>query len=663
MIRLWIIVILFLIPFHSFSQELQRKAPEKQNERNELLEKLLGEKLDENLDEIVITGTRIEQSTRELTKAHTVIEREFIEQSTFQSLEDLLNTQAGIETRRNGGLGRNTSLYIRGNKPQRTLVLIDGVAINDQQNFGPNRLQDIPLESIERIEILRGNQSSLYGEQATGGVIQIVTRKPKREESRILAHGTYGSHRMHDLGGGFMSQFSGHSIFVYSRYVNTNGYIVPRDGHTLKSILFSGTFQTTPVSKLKIFGQYHDSMVQLYQDGGKAYDKDYRQNDDQILLGFRYQHLFFGWYEPILLLNYNHFGMHASNTFGDETPTQSKIEQVTVTTQNRFYIAEGRNILTVGLEYQHSERFTQASSFGQSRNNKAVFFSNVFRFVPRLYIDSSARIDFWNSSYNWKKTLYHAGGGISYHFIEEPLQSFSFFKIRSNTSFGQTSPTLNENDFAEPGSLQTEETISVDMGADLFFLRDRLRLYASYFWNRVNNTIAFDSNQKTAKFQFGQYINGGNFDVHGVELELTSFLPFGLTLRGSYTFSDLKVRSQTVSLGLTRRAMHKGFLNLNWNMAKIFQEEKYRRWTRIHLNVHWTYMGKRPDSDFTQFPTKNVELPAYHLLNLGISYTLFDSLTFFGKVQNLLNKEYEDPATFRQDKRNWLIGTKWSQKL
>ncbi|RMH94168.1 TonB-dependent vitamin B12 receptor [Lysobacter pythonis] len=133
----------------------------------------------QSLDTVVVTGSRGEKTLRETLASTTVIDRETIERLQPASLQDLLKGRAGISIANNGGMGKNTSLFLRGTESDHTLVLVDGVRVGSATSGGV-AWQDLPVEQIERIEIVRGPYSSLYGSDAIGGVIQIFTRRPRQ---------------------------------------------------------------------------------------------------------------------------------------------------------------------------------------------------------------------------------------------------------------------------------------------------------------------------------------------------------------------------------------------------------------------------------------------------------------------------------------------------
>jgi vitamin B12 transporter len=154
-----------------------------------------------DLDRVVVTGTRTAVTVDESLAAVEVIDREQIERSQARSLPDLLRGRAGITVGNQGGLGKQTSVFLRGSESNHALVLVDGVRIGNA-NFDLAAFQDLPLEMIERIEIVRGPRSSLYGSDAIGGVIQVFTRRDRGGYAPRFHLGG-GSHGLREIGGGF----------------------------------------------------------------------------------------------------------------------------------------------------------------------------------------------------------------------------------------------------------------------------------------------------------------------------------------------------------------------------------------------------------------------------------------------------------------------------
>jgi vitamin B12 transporter len=155
----------------------------------------------DDLDRVVVTGTRTAVTVDESLAAVEVIDRAQIERSQARSLPDLLRGRAGITVGNNGGLGKQSSVFLRGSESNHALVLVDGIRIGSA-TFDLAAFQDLPLEMIDRIEIVRGPRSSLYGSDAIGGVIQVFTRRDRGGYAPRFHLGA-GSHGLREIGGGF----------------------------------------------------------------------------------------------------------------------------------------------------------------------------------------------------------------------------------------------------------------------------------------------------------------------------------------------------------------------------------------------------------------------------------------------------------------------------
>ncbi|MBT8419526.1 MAG: TonB-dependent receptor plug domain-containing protein, partial [Gammaproteobacteria bacterium] len=155
---------------------------------------------DEFANPVIVTATRTAQTADETLASVTVITRQDIERQQAQSVQDALRGVPGIGIGNNGGLGKNTSMYLRGTNSSHVLVLIDGVKVGSA-TLGTTAFQHIPIEQIERIEVVRGPRSSLYGSEAIGGVIQIFTRKGGGKLKPFFSAG-YGNHQTYRASGG-----------------------------------------------------------------------------------------------------------------------------------------------------------------------------------------------------------------------------------------------------------------------------------------------------------------------------------------------------------------------------------------------------------------------------------------------------------------------------
>ena len=186
---------------------------------------LLAQEKEVTLEEVVVTATRDVQEIRKIPANVTVITREGIEQSNAQNVVDLLRNEVDIEVQDYYGNGKSASVDIRGfgeTGPLNTLVLVDGRRVNEIDLSGVDWSQ-IPLDQIERVEIVRGSGSVLYGDNAAGGVINIITRKPEKPIS-VQAEGVGGSYGYYKGGTSVAGKWGPLSAILSASYQNTDGY-------------------------------------------------------------------------------------------------------------------------------------------------------------------------------------------------------------------------------------------------------------------------------------------------------------------------------------------------------------------------------------------------------------------------------------------------------
>jgi vitamin B12 transporter len=174
---------------------------------------------EELLDDVVVTAARVAQPIDEVIGSVTVITRDQIEARQSQSLQDLLRGEAGFDISNSGGLGKSSSIFLRGANSSQTLILVDGVRLGSATS-GATALEFIPVDQIERIEIMRGPRSSLYGSDAIGGVIQIFTRNNNGINASVSA----GSYNTQNYSAGFGMHTDGLRFSVNGGYLQSEGF-------------------------------------------------------------------------------------------------------------------------------------------------------------------------------------------------------------------------------------------------------------------------------------------------------------------------------------------------------------------------------------------------------------------------------------------------------
>ena len=340
---------------------------------------------DEDIEKVVVSSDRLKQKSKELTAAHTIITRDEIEQSGAQTLEDVIQASPGLYFTETTGKGSDSLLSIRGSGTSNNILyLVDGMPMNSSLGFFS--IVNIPADTIERVEIIRGNQTAVYGGAAVSAVINIITRKGKKG-AHILGHAYFGMHYMHDLGIGFsgagISQNGqGYRVFAYSRYMRTEGVDGVHDKTGHKNINLSSEFMFSEFSRLNLYGSYTDRYFE-YPEGPTQYPTypplekgDYNARTISSL-GMSYRHFLFDFYEPIIDISYS--VITRNNKWGPNYVGISKGNGFFLNFKNNFYLFEKKNVLALGFEYGFDELYTNADKHGNHRKKKAIYVNNLLR--------------------------------------------------------------------------------------------------------------------------------------------------------------------------------------------------------------------------------------------------------------------------------------------
>ena len=697
------------------TQEIDQEFEDEIDEPAKTTQTTINQK-DEDVDQVVITSNRYKQKSRELPTAHTIITREDIQKSgKHKNVLSILANQPGIDMRTYSSAGWLTSIFIRGIESGGTLFLLNGFPASSLQ------LQNIPVDSIEQIEILRGNQTALYGDKAFGGVINVITRKDpisKTKETKIMAHTYLGSHAMHDLGIGISTSGPDYSFFAYTKYFDTKGYIKPRNGIKTRSIAFSGSMRPSPLSEIFVSGNFMDNMIQSHSGPLKPSKTDQRgrQNSSSLVLG--YSHLFFDFWEPKTTFEYNEGSSYGSPSDG-----------FGFNFQNNLYLFDSLNITSLGFEYQYketsrtsgkiSERSTTTAAkkktipeaiqavrasrinTAQSNNRKIIYLSNIFKLVPGLTFTAAANYEFFGRN-NGEDTKDFRGAtvknsdqglrwnaGLAYRIIDQSKAPISLVKIRTNGGGGKI---FSKAQSQSGDNLKPPYNLGFDAGLDLEIYDSFLKIGGTFFYNKTQDMISWIPLDRT-KFGYdsGSHANVGNYNATGFEIELASSMPFGFSLDGAFTYTNLKkdlssgselnfareltakekeilktYKTRESLINISRRSKNKFRANLTWDGTKPFNFP-------MRVSINWIYVGERKTQDWSSVirgtTKKNpnylkfINVPGYGVLDVGASYTLFDTLTLLFQVNNLLDKQYEPILDYPADKINFYGGFKLNWKI
>jgi vitamin B12 transporter len=641
----------------------------------------VGDEETEALESVVVTATKIPTPISQLGASVEVITEEEIKESGTKDVFEVLRGVAGFNMVQSGSRGGTASLFVRGGESDFNLVLIDGVQVNDIG--GSFDFSTLTTDNIERIEIVKGPHSALYGSDAVTSVINIITRKGKGKRAVGVSAGL-GAHKEKD--GSLIQEYQaslrgGEKNFglslAYGR-IDDDGILVNNE---YINNTFSGSFKYDPLDNLSlsVIARYADSRMEFPTEfaGDKfdPLDPDQFGEIDSLTLGSTISFSPTPWWEHVLLI-----GLHDKDSlfrdnpnpevtfFDSEVPSTTSTDETRVSLDYRwnFYydireIADSAT--TLGFEYENEAADQSsvggfgASAFDESRDNFAFYFQEQVGFFDWLFITGGFRVDD-NESFG---TEVSPRGSLAF------LIKDTGTKLRGGVGRGIKEPTIIENfglgefTIGNP-DLKPEESISWEIGLDQKIFKEILELNFTFFWNTFDNLIVFS---------FAPFPNGTNFEniqeakTNGIEVGGTLRPLDALTISGNYTFLDAEVTADggLGSIGfsegesLIRRPKHSFSFT-----ADYFYKE-------FNVNLKGIYVGKRDDldfSDFVNFTTNRVTLDDYFRLDLAgyyeipVSFLHLKEVRAFTRIENLLNQDYEEVFGFSAEEFNFIVGLSFS---
>ena len=636
-----------------------------------------------NTNEIVVTPFRTESSIGQVGSAVTVIRREEIEKWGAQTLADVLRAAPGVSVTQNGGPAGLATLRLRGAEARHSMVMIDGVRIGDPSSTGGEfDFSALAANDIERIEILRGPQSALYGSEAMGGVVNIITRKGKRDAKASVSveGGSYGTRAATgSVSGGtattdYALSLSGFTTDGFSNY----GHNLPRITRTLSAPLEKDPAEKASLSA-RLGWQLQDTLrfdVGLiammnnnhYDFGSDAayntiYDDPFNRTRNRAVQVWSKGSMDFldgQWRSSVKLFanrtdrfsgnigyynNYSLFGANALDFRG---------ERYGVDWQNEVKLgAFGKMVLGATTETETALASNEALPRGSStrlitadssQSTQSLYAVHQFALGERLNLSLSGRLDHTEISdfATWRTTAAY-------------LLPESGTKLRSSLGTGAKSPSLYQR-FSESGSnnLESEKNIGVDVGFDQDLFDKQASLGVTLFNQHYSNLIDWHNDQSCTPYQYnnliGCYYNINRMHSYGLEQTLDIVLrPDVLKLKSSYTFQI--AQDDKTHLALLRRPQHQGMVSLVYTGIE-----------RVEIEPRLYLTGHRADSywDDASFSAIRTRLAPYARFDLRTSYKLTDSVTAYLRAENLTNAHYQDVYNYGITGRAVYLGAKAS---
>ncbi|ELO1557633.1 TonB-dependent receptor domain-containing protein [Aeromonas hydrophila] len=564
---------------------------------------------------LVITANRVEQPISSVLAPVVVIDRAEIESRQVQSLPALLKTLPGVQITTLGGRGHMSSLFIRGTNSNHSLVLMNGRPIAAMVAGTPD-LSQIPLGNIERIEYIRGPRAAVYGSDAIGGVINLITKTSAKNGSETHLKGGVGSN---GYGQGqlrtvqALGQQTDMNMMI--GYERTDGFNVvanaqqpDRDGFDSLNGQFGLNHAFNDAWSADFNAQGYDNQTEM--------DDAYQSADQSRVQAFQY--------DGGLKYQSGALSSRLEASYGEnklkswlENKGESSAEPIhTGLTRfswiNSWSGVEGLN-LTGGADWQQEQLKSDTRSYGQAfnapdRDNTGLFVVGSYRWQPLLW-ELSGRTDD-NKQYGRHNT-WSAASGLD-------LDDNHTVRLSYGTAF--KAPTFL--DLYYPGyenpALKPEESKNLELGFN--------GRYTGWDWslnlyrNQIQNLIACQSASSTCR------PDNTDAEIRGVEVALgLETGPLRHDLSFDYTRAEDKNDGDQQ---LLRRAKQKA----SW-LTQV-------QLGPVDLSTELLYVGKRDDKNFSSFPAERVELGSYTLINLGASYGVTPQFTLGGRIDNLFDRDY-----------------------
>ena len=591
-------------------------------------------------DNVVVSATQVELPRSSVGSTVTVISREEIEARHAAGVLDLLDRVPGIETGVTGGPGGNSSVFIRGGNANHTLVLVDGVRMNENST-GAFNLADLSADAIERIEVLRGPQSTLYGSEAMGGVVSIFTRRGTDGfRGGLTAEAGSSEHRRLklDLSGrrklGLDGASGGPDSGAFDYAVTASG--LETDGVSAASEQ-RGNTETDPYENLslaarlgwepgggrlgKLLGEdgrfdltLREGRARASLDGfafgiGPVDDPDFTQDRDIRQAALTYRARFAPRWRQTTSLQLAEDDLRGDDPTDPFSNYEIGSRTTTFTTQGDVDLTPVQAV-TIGGSFERREA-DNADSFSEEADVEALFLEHRWAPVEGLAVTSGARHD--RHSRFGSETTYRLAASWLPSFFSGPTAGG---RLHASYGTGFKAPTFNELFFPGAGNsdLGAETSEGFDVGWEQSWGEGASSFEVVYFETRYDNLIDFD----LTTFTFANILDAR---ASGVEASLRLRPAAFLGLTAGYTYTDSENRA--TGAPLARRPTHRGSLQTTFDLGD--------RWSALALLV---VNRDRVDSDGSP-------MDDYERLDLTVDYRALSFLDLYVRAENLLDAEYE----------------------
>ena len=625
--------------------------------------------LDPAGDEMIVTAARTPIPRANAVGGVTIIDRATIVARQPQFVTDLLRDVPGFAVSRNGGSGAQTQVRVRGAEGNHLLVLIDGVEANDFSNNDEFDFAHLNADDIERIEIVRGPQSSLWGSDALAGVVNIITRSASRpfELDGATEHGSFGTHSGSIGVGAARDGVNGRLSFSTfdSDGINVSAHGNETDGYRNHTLNLKLGWQLTPALKADLTGRATDARTDFDSvdfTTGLHTDTPAATDIVQGYVGARlHADTFDGHWQHQLVANWTRVDNLTFDPF-DTGERRTGGHKYGLDYQSTWRFASDwavpmAHTFTLAVDYE-LEKFRQRGpiQFGSDPNQDRQLHTLSYIAEYRVALGQATNL---SAGGRWDNNSAFADIGTYRVALSHQIQvtgttlSFAY-------ATGQKAPTFVERfgffgggfPFVGNAQLRPASSRGYELGIQQGLFAERLKLGLNYFNERLLDEIDgffFDTNSGL----FTARNRSGTSSREGVELTVAATLTEQLKVSGSYTYLDAQEHDSLSGQRVdeVRRPNQQGAASVDWSGLD----------RKLNVNVHLSYTGTRDDLTFLPpLFSGRTTLRPFTLAGITLAYTVNPHLTLTGRVENVFDDKYQEVFDFQTEGLAGYVGLKFN---
>jgi vitamin B12 transporter len=588
------------------------------------------------MSEVVVTASRIATTDDQVASAVTIVTQEQIQKGQYRNVIEALRAVPGLDLVQSGPVGGNAAIFLRGANSEHTLVLLDGIELNNPASTSRSfNIANLTLENVDRIEIIRGPQSTLYGSDALGGVVNIITKRAEKGTKAYASTeaGSYASFTQ-TAGASFSDDAVSTSVGVTRQDVGGISAASAADGNVehdgYENTSMTGNVSLDPIDELEIAltSRYSRAGAQLDNSGGVGGDDPNRRlrNEEFFVSGQGKTHLLADTLSQTLTLSYANHDLRDRND-----PDASSVDLLRSAYRGDLFKIDGNTswvasdwvTIVVGAQTENeraSSSFRSDGAFGPFEDNlggksartNGIYSEARLTWSDLAAIDAGLRID--DHSIFGSATTYKIAPAL---YVSETT------KLRATFGNGFKAPSLVQL-FSSFGNqdLNAEKSRGWDLGIDQKIWGNEASISATFFRNNFDNLISF--NPATFALE-----NIASSHSQGLEVAGKWSPSDALALSLSYTYTDTEDESSGTAL--LRRPYNKAAASVEYQVCE-----------NLNAFVRWQGFGSRFDNDFSGATPSRVRLAGYGLIDIGATYSISEEVEVFARAENIFDREYEN---------------------